>query len=189
MAASRYMEQGYKAQNQRYLLAAINFFRKALRETPHNDEAYAAIGTCYLLGKKYKEARENLEEALRINPRNASALENMALVYKSLGDHLKAAEYEKEVARLAKEKVHPGTSESNIEIIARRKKGEDSKILACPFCGSLFFRDNIHAWLNEYGRCPTCNRVLLQKQLIGKDWNTYKNERCAIDMIRFDMKR
>lgn len=190
MAESRYMEQGYRALNQRYFLTALSFFKRALFLNPANDEALAAIGTCYLLTKNYKNAARFFSEALQLNPSNTQAQENIAVAYDAMGKQPPMRNLEKKIKHPEEERVsRENMQHHKIEIVSRKKKGEDNRILACPFCSSLFFRDNIFAWLAEYGRCPTCNRLLLPNQLLKKDWNTYKNEKCSIDMIRFDMKR
>lgn len=184
------MEQGYRALNQRYFLAALNFFKKALFLNPEDDEALAAIGTCYLLTRNYKNAARFFSEALRLNPSNTQARENISIAYDAMGKQPPEVNPEKRKKRPEEKRVPQENIQlPRIEIVARKKKGEDSRILACPFCSSLFYRDNIYAWLAEYGRCPACNSLLLPNQLLKKDWNTYKNERCSIDMIRFDMKR
>ena len=53
---------------------ALEAFRKALRETPDNPEAYAGIAKCYKSMGRYDLARQNYETALAFAPKDPGLL-------------------------------------------------------------------------------------------------------------------
>jgi type IV pilus assembly protein PilF len=77
---------------QNKIAEAIGYFRKAVADpfyaTP--DLAWSNAGTCVLKNNDYKQAQEDYRKALKINPRNAEALYQMASILYQQNDAFRA---------------------------------------------------------------------------------------------------
>jgi type IV pilus assembly protein PilF len=77
---------------QNKIAEAIGYFRKAVADpfyaTP--DLAWSNAGTCVLKNNDYKQAQEDYRKALKINPRNAEALYQMASILYRQNDAFRA---------------------------------------------------------------------------------------------------
>ncbi len=71
----------------------IKYLEMAIRQDPHNENAYINLGNCYGILKEYDKAIEVLNKVLAMNPSNTLALNNLATTYEFRGDKKRALEY------------------------------------------------------------------------------------------------
>lgn len=69
---------------------ALEYYLRALKENPKNDDAYVRTGDIYLRTGQYEKSGEAFEKALKINPRNKYAHFGYADILMENGSHDKA---------------------------------------------------------------------------------------------------
>jgi tetratricopeptide (TPR) repeat protein len=75
--------------------AALQHLNKVLAQYPKDRVVLNEAGRLLFLERKYEEALAELKQAIAIDPEDLQANYNMMLCYKGLGDHERAAQYEK----------------------------------------------------------------------------------------------
>ena len=101
--------------NEGRLHDAAELYTEILRRDPNNARAYAFRGGCYATLKEHEKAIDDLRKATEMNPNNADAWFNLALVY---FNQMKYAE-----SRAAMERARLLNPE-----MVRRKEEEDNKL-------------------------------------------------------------
>jgi len=71
---------------------ALQHLRVALRARPDYADAFAEMGLMYFKQKDYPKAKEVLEKALKLNPRNYAANLNLTMLYQRTKDQKAAAQ-------------------------------------------------------------------------------------------------
>lgn len=79
---------------------ALGYFTKIIETDTTFVDAYSNAGAAYHNKANYKMAVSFYEKALQKNPNNKSTINNIVLVYKALGDTLKANMYAQRAAQL-----------------------------------------------------------------------------------------
>ena len=79
---------------------AILIYREVLAHDEENDEAHHALATALLVEDRLDEGQRHLEQAIRLNPRNAVAAKDLAIVYEHRGRLERALQLYREAARL-----------------------------------------------------------------------------------------
>jgi tetratricopeptide (TPR) repeat protein len=77
--------------------AAIEYYRGAFCLKPSRNEVWYLVnnnlGFCLNELKRYNEAEDYLQDAIRIDPTRANAYKNLGLCFMGRGDYIRAAEY------------------------------------------------------------------------------------------------
>lgn len=92
-----------KAENlfaKKQYISAEKWFLEAIKKDPRNDKIYARLGIIYINQKNYSDAREALEESIKINPSIASRHFNLSFVNNYEGDKKSALLNAKKAVRL-----------------------------------------------------------------------------------------
>lgn len=71
-------------------ISAEKWYLEAIKNSPRNDKIYSRLGVIYINQKNYSDAREALEESVKINPEVASRHFNLSFVYNAEGDKKEA---------------------------------------------------------------------------------------------------
>ena len=83
----------------RQFISAEKWYLEAIKSDPRNDKIYARLGIIYINQKNYPDARDALEESIKINPSVASRYFNLSFVYNSEGDKKEALSNAKKAQR------------------------------------------------------------------------------------------
>src|SRR5690606_37609773 len=76
---------------------AFGYLRRALEMAPNNVDLWINLGAFYATQGEFESAVDAYEVALRLDPRNKSALSGLSRSYYNLGDTEMAAVYERKV--------------------------------------------------------------------------------------------
>lgn len=94
-----YLDNGEELVDRRKFHDALEFFEKALELNPIEPDIYVARGKCYthilsckILDFKYKEAHDDFEMALKLNPNHLQALNSMGNVKRRLKKYSESIE-------------------------------------------------------------------------------------------------
>jgi tetratricopeptide (TPR) repeat protein len=80
-------------------LDAVDFYRAALKGAPGKASVYNKIGICQLQVQNFKEAKKNLERAIRSDRKHADAYNNLGVVYYETRNYNAAIrQYEKAIS-------------------------------------------------------------------------------------------
>jgi Flp pilus assembly protein TadD len=91
---------GLVAQEQNDDAGAIALFEKAVQKLPSYSHARIALGSSYIKLRNYERARQELEEAVRLDPDEPKAHYNLALLYSRLKDPVRAQEQMRIIEKL-----------------------------------------------------------------------------------------
>lgn len=96
------LDIGIYAQMQGHLQESMDWYRKALVDTTNPDlraQAYTNLGSAYRMSGNHREAKQNYQSSLQLNPNATLALIGLGLVSQKTGDlDLAIQSYEKAVA-------------------------------------------------------------------------------------------
>lgn len=82
------------------MVKAESLYKKAIEIAPSFGNPYNNLASVYALTKRYKEALEKFEEALKYSDKKAPVYNNMGICYLNLGDENNAIKYFKKVLEL-----------------------------------------------------------------------------------------
>lgn len=103
--AESWLRVGRLAMELKAAEAAEPYFKKGVALAPGQAGAHQQLGLNLLVQRRYRDAAASLEEAARLDPRNADTLAHLALAEAQLGDVAHAQEHV--TAALAADPSHP----------------------------------------------------------------------------------
>lgn len=106
---------GLVAQEQNDDAGAIVLFEKAVQNLPSYSHARIALGSSFIKLRNYERARQELEEAVRLDPDEPKAHYNLALLYSRLKDPVRAQEEMRIIERLKAK----GTATDGVVVLPR----------------------------------------------------------------------
>jgi cytochrome c-type biogenesis protein CcmH/NrfG len=108
-------------ENKEYVKAAAALKKSFLSaKYSHDADGYARLGTIYLLGKDYDNAKTAFEDALKIDPDNSGALHNLGIIYLNRNDLVNAELVFRKVYALNSE--NPGVIFMLAQVLERTEK-------------------------------------------------------------------
>jgi tetratricopeptide (TPR) repeat protein len=97
--AEDYYTRGSEQADSKYIKNFPNILAKSSTNAKKKYDAYVNRGVIYYRQKKYTQAIEDYNEAIKIEPENVDAYISRGIAYSSMGDHEKAiSDYEKAIS-------------------------------------------------------------------------------------------
>jgi tetratricopeptide (TPR) repeat protein len=112
--AKEHFEQARVFFDQKKYNEAIVEYKAAIANNPRFDDAYVECADAFLMTKDLKNAKSFLRSAIKINPENAKAHNNLGCCYHELGDY-EQAEIEYEIAARLDPKYFPNVGSTKTD--------------------------------------------------------------------------
>jgi tetratricopeptide (TPR) repeat protein len=91
-------QRGDQLRTEKNYLDALDYYAAAIRKAPGNGRVLNKRGICNLMLQRYKEAKRDLDRAIKVDRDNADAYNNLGVVHYSVRDYGKAIRrYEKAI--------------------------------------------------------------------------------------------